>query len=203
MDDIRGDATIARRAVLRHGAALAAVLAAAGLQPAGAQDATPIGGGHGGPVAIQAFGKGSLFPTQGDGSNLPPYTAILWDAADRGVVVVDSGSGSIGVVPAARAIDALAAVGTVTAALVARLPGGGARDEALWLMTLTVGGLGADPGAVTYQGAVLEASAGITSSGIAPDDLPEAAQELESGYLILFGLTALHAAGDRNPWLSW
>jgi hypothetical protein len=193
-----------RRSVIQGAAGLAAVLAVAGASAAAAQSATPAANaGRPGPVAVQTFGKGSLFPTQGDGPDLPPYTAILWDATDRGVVVADPVAGAIGVVPAERVVEALTAAGTATAALVARLPAGSERDEGIWLLTLTSGGLGADPGAVTYQGEPPASSDNEASSDAMSDALPDGVQDLESGFLIVYGLPDLIAAGVQSMLLPW
>jgi hypothetical protein len=193
-----------RRGVIQGAAGLATVLAVAGAPPAAAQSATPAANaGRPGPVAVQAFGKGTLFPTQGDGPDLPPYTAILWDATDRGVVVADPVAGVMGVVPAERVVEALTAARNATAALVARLPAGSERDEGIWLLTLTSGGLGADPGAATYQGEPLASSDNVASSDATSDALPDGALDLESGFLIVYGLSDLVTAGVQSMLLPW
>jgi len=58
-------------------------------QRSAAAQATPTTeGGEGGPLLVQSFSQGSLFPTQGDADGAP-YTVILWDAADRGFFFAD------------------------------------------------------------------------------------------------------------------
>src|SRR5687767_12048104 len=90
----RGDLH-SRRGALQSGAALGAALAALSVRGAGAGQATPTASEAGaGLLQAQAFSRGNVFPTQGDGPDLPPYTVILWDAADRGVVIADAASGA-------------------------------------------------------------------------------------------------------------
>jgi len=73
-----------RRTALRAGGAILAVAGGLPLRRASATQATPMAGSvEAGLLLVQAFSKGSLFPTQGD-AGAPPFTLILWDAADRG-----------------------------------------------------------------------------------------------------------------------
>jgi hypothetical protein len=62
-----------------------------GIEGTSAQEATPASGAE--LVLVQAFSNGTLFPTQGDGADLPPYTLILWGAADGGFFYIDQASG--------------------------------------------------------------------------------------------------------------
>lgn len=99
-------------------------------------------------------------------------------------------------------VDALLASGTARAALAARLPAGSPRHDGLLLLTLSVGGLGADPGAVTYQGEPFDPDGEIASSGSPSAPFPAGARNLESGFLIVFGLPEL-AASNQDMWLPW
>src|SRR5215213_5136508 len=79
-----------RRAALHTGGALLAGMSALALrsQQSAAAQTTPTAEGGGGPLLVQSFSHGSLFPTQGDAGGAP-YTLILWDAADQGFFFVD------------------------------------------------------------------------------------------------------------------
>jgi hypothetical protein len=196
-----------RRAALTSGA-LAAALATIGAHPAAAEDATPAASEAGrGPLLVQAFSHGTLFPTQGDSPALPPLTLILWDAAERGVAMVDPGRGRVGVVPADRVLASLGDAGSpARAALVARLPDG---DDAagtaapLWVLGLVQGELGSDPGAVTYLGDVLTTGGAEEAFGMASSAAPEGAQDLGSGFLLVAGLPENAWPGDDGIWLTW
>lgn len=139
-------------------------------------------------VLVQGFGRGSLFPTQGD-VGVPPYTAILWDAADRGLFYM-SHDGGAGFAPTDALIAAIAAGERPRAAVVAP-----ASDDAggqqVWALRLVYAGAGSDPGAVTYQGEPIEEEEAAAWLGVAPLALPEGAQELAGGYLLIAGLPAL------------
>ena len=78
-----------RRAALHAGGALLAGMGALALaaKRGRAGHANHRRGG-GGPLLVQSFSQGSLFPTQGDAGGAP-YTVILWDAADRGFFFAD------------------------------------------------------------------------------------------------------------------
>jgi hypothetical protein len=139
-------------------------------------------------VLVQGFGNGSLFPTQGD-AGVPPYTVILWDAADRGIFYA-ARDGAAGFAPTDALIAAMEAGEQPRAAVVAP-----ATDDAggqqVWALRLVYAGAGSDPGAVTYQGEPIEEAEAAAWLGVAPLTLPEGAQELAGGYLLIAGLPAL------------
>jgi hypothetical protein len=192
-----------RRAALQSGATLGAVLAAIRLQGAGAAHATPAASeGRAGLLQAQAFGRGNIFPTQGDSPGMPPYTVILWDAADRGVVVANAVRGG-GIVPTE---SLLAALGDVVeapyAALVAQPAAGSdgaASAENVWLFRLVSGDLGSDPGAVTYQGDVVAPDDAEAMFGVSARAAPEGPQDIGGGYLLVTGLPV----ADAGFWLTW
>ena len=161
-----------------------AALALLGSVNASAQEATPASGSE--LILVQAFTNGTLFPTQGDGPDLPPYTLILWGAADGGFFYIDQASGMAGVVPTDEALVAIAAAPDgAYAALVGRPEQDGAtsQDGQNWALTLVSGSPGSDPGAVTYQGDVLDT---------AP---PAGPQDFGAGFLILSGLAGVNTEG--------
>src|SRR5215213_842387 len=87
-----------RRATLQTGGMVLTGIGAQalGLQQSAAALATPTAGApEGGPLLVQGFTHGSLFPTQGDAGGAS-YTVILWDAADRGFFFADWTGGVAG-----------------------------------------------------------------------------------------------------------
>jgi hypothetical protein len=196
-----------RRAALQSGA-LAAALAGLGAHAAAAEDATPSASAAGlRPLLVQAFSHGTLFPTQGDSPDQPPLTLILWDAADRGVVAAGAANGRAGIVPADQVLALLGDAGSSPeAALVARAAhddNTAAGSEAVWLLSLVGGQLGSDPGAVTYQGDVLATDAAEAAFGMASSASPEGAQNLDSGFLLITGLSESAIDSDGGVWLAW
>jgi len=166
-----------------------------------AAQATPADQASGGDsLLVQSFSHGSLFPTQGDAGGAP-YTLILWDAADRGFFFADCTSGVAGVVPSE---GVLAGIGTDTPAR-AVLVGAPAEEnnsatpatpaQGVWALSLVYGDLGSDPGAVTYQGEALAGKDATSWLGTAPAAMPEGAQELGQGFLIIAGLTGFEDSG--------
>lgn len=174
-----------RRSAVRDGALLAA-LGTISLRLGVAAQATPEAAA-GNALLVQSFGQGSLFPTQGDVGVLP-FTAILWDAADRGFLLHDAAAGSVGLVATDAVLTALAAAEEAPlAALLAVAADESANAAPVWALRLVSGVLGADPGAVTYQGEPLPADA--VWQGTALPDLPAAPRDLGAGYLVLIGLS--------------
>jgi hypothetical protein len=166
-------------------------------QSAAAQ-ATPITEARGdGPLLVQGFSQGSLFPTQGDAGGAP-YTVILWDAADRGFFFADWTGGVAGVVPSERV---LAKIGTDTrprAVLVTSSMeenGSASPTQGVWAMSLVYGDLGSDPGAVTYQGEPLTGADATSWLGSAPAAMPEGPQDLGQGFLIIIGVSGFDDSG--------
>jgi hypothetical protein len=187
-----------RRAALQTGSALLAGLGALGLRPSAAAQATPTAEARGdGPLLVQGFSQGSLFPTQGD-ADAAPYTVILWDAADRGFFFADSRGGVAGVVPSEAV---LAQIGTDTrprAVLVASSMeenDSASPAQGVWAMSLVYGDLGSDPGAVTYQGEPLTGEDVTSWLGSAPAAMPEGPQDLGQGFLIIIGLSDFDDSG--------
>jgi hypothetical protein len=162
------------------------------LRQRAAAQATPTAEARGdGPLLVQSFSQGSLFPTQGDEEGAP-YTVILWGAADRGFFFADRSCGVAGVVPSERV---LAKIGTDTrprAVLVAT-----SREEndsaslaqEVWAMSLDYGDLGSDPGAVAYQGEPLTGEDATSWLGSAPAAMPEGPHDLGQEFLIITGLS--------------
>lgn len=180
--------TRSRRAAVRDSALLAA-LGTISLRPGAAAQATPGAAQASGSLLVQSFGRGSLFPTQGDVGGLP-YTAILWDAAGRGFFLHDAAGGSAGIVATEAVLSALAAADEPPPAALATLPADGSDDAAaIWALRLVSGSLGSDPGAVTYQGEPLMDEDAASWFGDSPRDLPTAPQDLAAGYLVIVGLT--------------
>lgn len=188
-----------RRAALHAGGALLAGMGVLALRQSAAAHATPTAEARGdGPILVQSFSQGSLFPTQGDVGGAP-YTVILWDAADRGFFFADCTGGVAGVVPSE---SALAAIGTDTPAR-AVLVGAATEendsatlDQGVWALSLVTGSLGSDPGAVTYQGEPLANEVATSWLGAAPAALPEGPQDLGQGFLIVTGLSGFDGSGD-------
>jgi hypothetical protein len=141
-------------------------------------------------LLVQSFGQGSLFPTQGDVGVLP-YTAVLWDAADRGFLALDPTGGSAGVASTGTVLSALAAADEPPPAVLLSLSGGESATGAIWALRLVSGSPGSDPGAVTYQGEPLSGDDAPSWLGSAPPELPAGPQDLGAGYLIISGLAGL------------
>jgi hypothetical protein len=185
--------THSRRTALYSGA-LAAALGTLSLRLSAAAQATPEAAEM--PAAallVQSFVQGSLFPTQGDVGVLP-YTAILWDAAERGFLALDPTSGSLGVASTESVLTALGAATDPPAAVLLTLAGGNGATGAIWALRLVSGMLGSDPGAVTYQGEPLTEDDVPAWLGNAPPQLPDSPQDLGAGYLVIDGLS-VGAAG--------
>ncbi|HET7092262.1 MAG TPA: hypothetical protein VFI22_02260 [Thermomicrobiales bacterium] len=165
-----------RRAALRTGGVAAAALAAFGAGRVAAQSATPLAGGaRTGSVLAQGFVHGTLFRTQGSGPNLLPYTIIVWGAIG-GFAFFDRGSGAAGILPADRVVDALGAANPAPDIVLIASPAkagdpSGAGEQA-WALTLGYAGLGQDPDAVTYQGALLDPADAMARFGLAPSPPP-------------------------------
>lgn len=183
-----------RRAALGLGGALLAMAGVQGLStPQGARaQGTPVAGGNGtGLLVLQAFSKGSLFPTQGDAAS-PPFTLILWDAADRGIFYTDIApdGGAAGVAPTETLIISIAAGERPLAAAV--LPAASEGSEQLvFALRLAYAGLGSDPGAITFQGEPVPEDEAAAWLGMAPAALPEGASDLAGGYLLIGGLPGI------------
>ena len=201
-DHLIGDLTgrRSRRAVLHTGVALLAGLGASALPGMVGAQATPTAGALGdGFLLVQSFSQGSLFPTQGDVGAVP-YTVILWDAADRGFFFVDRTGAGAGVAPTERVLDAIGGgsepLPALLVATAADESGEATSGQQVWALGLVSGGLGADPGAVTYQGEPLTSEEAMAVHGGASPDLPEGTQELGAGYLILTGLAGFNPGAD-------
>ena len=193
-----------RRAALHTGGALLAGMTALALQvhsqQSAAAQATPTAEGGGGPLLVQSFSHGSLFPTQGDAGGAP-YTLILWDAADRGFFFVDWTSGVVGVAPSDRVLTGIGTDAPARAVLV----GAPAQEndsatpatptQGVWALSLVYGDLGSDPGAVTYQGEPLAGEDATSWLGTAPAAMPEGSQDLGQGFLIISGLSGFEDSG--------
>lgn len=183
----RPHATGSRRGLLAAGGVLFAtggLALAQGIAGPDRRDAMAASG----LVLAQGFGSGNLFPTQGD-AGVAPYTAILWDAADRGLVYATQ-DGTVGIAPAEALIAAIEAGEQPQAAVIAPAAGAAGAQQ-VWALRLLYAGLGADPGAMTYQGEPIEEAEAAGWLGVTPLALPEGAQELASGYLLVAGLPAL------------
>ena len=193
---------LSRRTALHTGGVLLAGMSALAVhvhaQQSAAAQATPTADARGGgPLLVQSFSHGSLFPTQGDAGGAP-YTVILWDAADRGFFFADWTGGVAGVISSE---SVLARIGTDTplqAALVASSPeenGSATPAQGVWALSLVYGELGSDPGAVTYQGEPLPGEAATTWLGTTPAAMPEGPQDLGQGFLIITGLSGFDDSG--------
>ena len=193
--------TQSRRAALHTGGALLAGMSALALQvrsqQSAAAQATPTAEGGGGPLLVQSFSHGSLFPTQGDAGGAP-YTLILWDAADRGFFFVDWMGGIAGVVPSDRVLTGIGADAPARAVLVgapAEENGSATPAQGVWALSLVYGDLGSDPGAVTYQGEPLADEDAMSWLGTTPAAMPEGPQDLGQGFLIISGLSGFDDSG--------
>jgi hypothetical protein len=189
-----------RRVALWAGGTFLAGLGAIALPRRVIAQATPIAAGpETGGLLVQGFSRGSLFPTQGD-VGVPSYTVILWDAADRGFFFADWATTAAGVVPTERVLDAISAAdGPLQAVLVATRAeesGATASGKQIWALDRVSGSLGADPGAVTYQGEPLADEDAVALLGSAPAVLPDGPQDLGAGFLILAGLSGFDPSDD-------
>jgi hypothetical protein len=188
-----------RRAALHTGGALLAGMSALALrsQQSAAAQATPTAEGGGGPLLVQSFSHGSLFPTQGDAGGAP-YTLILWDAADRGFFFADWTGGVAGVVPSERVLTGIGTDVPARAVLVgapAEESDSATPAQGVWALRLVYGDLGSDPGAVTYQGEPLAGEDATSWLGTAPAAMPEGPQDLGQGFLIISGLSGFDENG--------
>ena len=189
-----------RRAALYSGSAILAGIGALAVrvQPSAAAQATPVSATRtGGPLLVQSFSHGSLFPTQGDADGAP-YTLILWDAADRGFFFADWTGGVAGVVPSEQVLAGIGADTPVRAVLVGTPTeenDSAAPAQGVWALRLVYGSLGSDPGAVTYQGEPLAGEDATSWLGTAPAAMPEGPQELGQGFLIISGLSGFEDSG--------
>lgn len=180
-----------RRAALQTGGGLVAAIGAlAWPGAAGAQSTPTVEDAGAGLLLVQCFSKGSLFPTQGDADG-PPYTLILWDAADRGLFTIAAENHVAGFAPTDSLIIAIEAGEQPQAALVVPAAEDGSRPEQAWALRLVYGGLGADPGAVTYQGEAIDEAVAAAWLGTTPAALSDGPQELAAGFLVITGLPGL------------
>ena len=167
-------------------------------QPSAAAQATPVSAARtGGPLLVQSFSLGSLFPTQGDAGGAP-YTLILWDAADRGFFFADWTGGVAGVVPSEQVLAGIGTGAPARAVLVGTSAEGNdaaVPAQGVWALSLVYGGLGSDPGAVTYQGEPLASEDAMSWLGTAPAAMPEGPQELGQGFLIISGVSGFEDSG--------
>jgi hypothetical protein len=168
------------------------------LPQSAAAQATPVAEARGGgPLLVQSFSHGTLFPTQGDAGGAP-YTLILWDAADRGFFFADWTGGVVGVVPSERVLTGISAGTPVRAVLVAPSMGENGSTtpaQGVWALSLVFGDLGSDPGAVTYQGEPLAGEDATAWLETAPAAIPEGPQELGQGFLIISGVSGFEDSG--------
>jgi hypothetical protein len=188
-----------RRAALHTGGALLAGMSALALHSRGsaAAQATPTAEGGGGPLLVQSFSHGSLFPTQGDAGGAP-YTLILWDAADQGFFFVDWTGGVAGVAPSDRVLTGIGSDAPARAVLLgapAEENDSATPVQGIWALSLVYGDLGSDPGAVTYQGEPLAGEDATSWLGTAPAAMPEGPQELGHGFLIISRLSGFDDSG--------
>jgi hypothetical protein len=130
--------------------------------------------------------------TQGDSTASPPWTLILWEATARDVFYSDPANHAAGVL---TADDLLAALGPAAAPVPAVVIAQGMSEgtptgegESAWALNLSLGSLGSDPGAVTYQGALLEAAEAKAALGLPSVATVNGVQNLGPGYLVLVGL---------------
>jgi len=188
-----------RRAALLGVGTLAAL--ADRLGPAAAQEATPVARTGGtGPVYVQTFESGSLFRTQGSGTDLPPYTLYLWNVADRTLFIADQPERVVGIVPTDPFVDDIAVNEMPTAILVAPVvsdSGAAAESESVWVLALSFWGSGEDPGELTYQGSLAPASEVEARFGVsAAPELP--LQNVAAGYVIIVGLSGTGIADHEG-----
>lgn len=180
-----------RRAALAGGAGILAAIGLAAGQSGVAAQTTPVAGGvASGLLLVQAFGDGSLFPTQGSAGVLP-YTLILWDAANRGFFTVSAADRVAGFAPTDALIAAITAGERPLAAVVLLGAPDGSEGDRAWPLRLAYAGLGSDPGAVTYQGEAVSADDASAWLGAAPQPLPNGPLDLKDGFLVIAGLPAL------------
>lgn len=187
-----------RRATLQAGGGLLAAVGALAMPGSVLAQATPTtGNAVTGLLLVQSFSKGSLFPTQGD-VGVPPYTLILWDAADRGFFSIAASDHVASFAPTNALVIAVEAGARPQATVIVPALPDGSRPEQAWALRLVYAGLGADPGAVTYQGESIEEAEASAWIGTTPAALPDGPQELAGGYLVIAGLTALDIPEDER-----
>jgi hypothetical protein len=180
-----------RRVALQAGGALFTSCGLLALPKLVSAQGTPVAGVAGsGLLLVQSFSQGSLFPTQGD-VGVPPYTLILWDAADRGFFSIAATDHVASFAPTNALVIAVEAGERPQATVIVPALPDGSRPEQAWALRLVYAGLGADPGAVTYQGEPIEEAEVSAWIGTTPAALPDGPQELAGGYLVISGLTAL------------
>lgn len=178
-----------RRAAIGLGGALLAAAGALSLPCSGATSAqsSPVAGAGAGLLVLQAFSKGTLFPTQGDAGQIP-YTVILWDAADRGVFYTTAGGA--GIAPTESLVIAIEAGEQPLAAIVSPGPAEGDAPR-VFALRLGYAGLGSDPGAITYQGEPVSDAEITAWLGVAPTALSDGPVDLATGYLLIAGVPGL------------
>jgi hypothetical protein len=202
MDDRTGWTRRSRRATLRAGGGLLAAFGATALPGIARAQATPTAGDAAASLLlVQAFSTGSLFPTQGDAEG-PPFTLILWDAADRGLFSIAAADHIARLVPTESLIIAVEAGERPRAAVIVPAAADGSRPEHAWALELASAGLGSDPGAVTYQGEVLPEDEATAWLGVAPAATPDGPQELTAGYLVIAGLPGLDLPDEARVQLD-
>lgn len=194
-----------RRAALGLGGAFVAMVGAHALavSPSARAQGTPAAGETAsGLLVLQAFSKGSLFPTQGD-APAPPYTLILWDAADRGVFFTSTSpdGGGTGIAPTESLTIAIEAGERPLAAAVMPSPVG-ATEPQVFALRLAYASIGADPGAITFQGEPVPEDEAAAWLGVIPAPLPEGASDLTSGYLLITGLPGLDLPESGGIYIS-
>lgn len=186
---LQQDEPRSRRAAIGLGGALLVAAGALALPLAGTTTArsTPVASNGGGLLVLQAFTKGTLFPTQGEAGQIP-YTLILWDAVDRGVFY--TAPGNAGIAPANSVVIAIEAGDRPLAALIS--PGPAEGDAPLVLgLRLAYAGLGSDPGAITYQGEPVSDEEISAWLNVATTALSDGPVDMATGYLLIAGLPGL------------
>ncbi|MGH2617944.1 MAG: hypothetical protein ACRDJC_22170, partial [Thermomicrobiales bacterium] len=73
---------------------------------------------------------------------------------------------------------------------------GAAASQEVWALRLGYGGLGSDPGAVTYQGEPLPAEDAAAWLETAPATLPDGPRDLGPGFIIISGLSGFDASAS-------
>ena len=188
--DAKPSVVRSRRSAVQLGGALVTGLSGLSLSRLAAAQSTPgAASDKRGVLLVQSFSHGSLFPTQGDAGVLP-YTLILWDAADRGFFFISPQDRAAGFAPTNSLLIAIEAGERPNAAVVVPATDGSGALR-VWALRLAYGGLGSDPGAVTYQGEAVDEAEVTGWLGVAPEALPQGAQDLDAGFLLIAGPPAL------------
>jgi hypothetical protein len=184
-----------RRAILGGGLA---ALALATQGPASAQEATPGAGTQPGLLAVQGFSNGTLFPTQGDSPDQPPYTLILWNAAGPGLFFADRADNTAGIVPTDHVLQAITTSSPASAVLVAHPDESASSDQGdvVWALELVLGSEGSDPGAVTYQGDVIDDPTASTQFGVERTAPPDGPRNFGPGFLIFTDVPGLDVESE-------